>query len=262
MKNTRATEVLESTSKAAEKGDKISLSLRDQYLLEIERIKHEIGDLEQIRTALGLSQRRMCQLLLVDPSAWTRWNKTSPPPHIYKALKWLIELKKINPEAAAPSNISNRVDLIQSSTQSKIKELEGQITALERAFTVVSPVYSSTPYIPHVSSESEGDSASVSASVVEQALQRQESHFQNEIEKLKLGLEQLLAKKTGAKRIKVNKRTKRLKKNHAKKTVFAKHSKSKSHTRKKAQSINKHNVLQKTQRSKKKPGKSNTRKKK
>src|ERR1043165_4919208 len=102
-------------------------SIRTKYLEEKERIKSEIGDLEQIRITLGLSQRKICQLLLVDPSAWTRWNKTGAPPHIFQALKWLIELKKFNPEATTPSNISNRVDFIQSTTQAKIRALEEHV---------------------------------------------------------------------------------------------------------------------------------------
>jgi hypothetical protein len=108
---------------------------RDGYLLEKEKIKNEIGDLEQIRQGLGLSQRKVCQLLLVDPSAWTRWQNTpgGAPPHIYQSLRWLIELKKVNPDAAAPSDISSRVDFIHSSTQAKIRSLEQTVEMLERA---------------------------------------------------------------------------------------------------------------------------------
>ncbi|MCB0351110.1 MAG: hypothetical protein KDD38_07990 [Bdellovibrionales bacterium] len=122
-------------------------SHRAKYLLEAERIKNEIGDLEQIRLTLGLSQRRACQLLLVDPSAWTRWNKTGAPPHIYQALKWLIELKKIDPNAGAPRNIESRLDLVQASTFEKIKDMEGQLSSIERmvsASSILTPQESST----------------------------------------------------------------------------------------------------------------------
>ncbi|CAM5999401.1 unnamed protein product [Sphagnum balticum] len=58
------------------------------------------GSLDQIRQKLGLSRRKMCQLLLVDPSAWSRW--TSPghqaPPHIYKALDWYLSIMEKDPE--------------------------------------------------------------------------------------------------------------------------------------------------------------------
>lgn len=36
----------------------------------------------------------MCQLLLVDPSAWSRWmrDETKVPPHIFRALEWYLAL--------------------------------------------------------------------------------------------------------------------------------------------------------------------------
>lgn len=67
-------------------------SLRMRYEAEAEVIKRQIGDLEKIRTNLGLSARKICQLLMVDPSAWNRWTKQgeSAPPHIYRALQWFF----------------------------------------------------------------------------------------------------------------------------------------------------------------------------
>lgn len=116
------------------------LTPRHDYLLEREKIKNEIGDLEKIRINLGLSQRRICMLLLVDPSAWTRWNKTEAPPHIYQALRWLLELRKVNPEITTPSNIESRVELLQSTTQSKIRNLENSVEILERSLALASTV--------------------------------------------------------------------------------------------------------------------------
>lgn len=113
---------------------------RAHYLLEREKIKNEIGDLEKIRLTLGLSQRRICMLLLVDPSAWTRWNKNEAPPHIYQALKWLLELRKVNPDITAPNNIESRVDLLHASTQAKIRELEDSLALLERSLALTSTV--------------------------------------------------------------------------------------------------------------------------
>ena len=57
-------------------------ALRISYETEIELIRKKIGSIDEVREGLGLSRRKMCQLLLVDPSAWTRWGKTpirSPP---------------------------------------------------------------------------------------------------------------------------------------------------------------------------------------
>jgi transcriptional regulator with XRE-family HTH domain len=50
-------------------------SLRLKYEAETQVIERKLGDLEAIRQQLGLSQRKIAQLLLVDPSAWTRWTK-------------------------------------------------------------------------------------------------------------------------------------------------------------------------------------------
>lgn len=75
-------------------------SLRVKYETEVESIKSSSGDLESIRRKLGLSKRKMAQLLLVDPSAWTRWTakKGEAPPHIYRALQWYLLLQDKHPE--------------------------------------------------------------------------------------------------------------------------------------------------------------------
>ena len=70
-------------------------SLRIRYEAEVKIIRRKLGDLEQIRATLGLSQRKMSQLLFVDPSAWTRWTKQGEvaPPHIYRMLQWYLALE-------------------------------------------------------------------------------------------------------------------------------------------------------------------------
>lgn len=75
-------------------------SLRQRYEAEAEVIAKKIGDLESVRKELGLSQRKMCELLLVDPSAWTRWQKNPKkvPPHIFRSLQWYMALIEKQPE--------------------------------------------------------------------------------------------------------------------------------------------------------------------
>jgi hypothetical protein len=77
---------------------------RLRYDSEIRLIQARFGGLEEIRGRLGLSRRKICQLLLVDPSAWTRW--TAPggrvPPHIYRALEWYLLLTEKDPRALMP----------------------------------------------------------------------------------------------------------------------------------------------------------------
>lgn len=74
-------------------------SLRIRYEAEVELIRKKLGDLESIRESLGLSRRKMCQLLMVDPSAWTRWTNgtTKVPPHIYRALQWYLAINEKYP---------------------------------------------------------------------------------------------------------------------------------------------------------------------
>ena len=62
------------------------------YASQVEAIKQKIGGLESVRQRLGMSRRQICQLLLVNPSSWTRWTKSDAPPHFYRALEWLISI--------------------------------------------------------------------------------------------------------------------------------------------------------------------------
>src|SRR5262245_48633409 len=75
-------------------------SNRIRYEAEVLFLKRQNGDLEQIRQRLGLSRRKICQLLLVDPSAWTRWTSSGgeAPPHIYRALDWYLSMMEKDPE--------------------------------------------------------------------------------------------------------------------------------------------------------------------
>lgn len=71
-------------------------SHRMRYEAEVAVLRKNHGDLEQIRKKMGLSRRKMCQFLLVDPSAWTRWTKDSArvPPHIYKTLGLALQMQE------------------------------------------------------------------------------------------------------------------------------------------------------------------------
>lgn len=71
-------------------------SLRLKYEAEVLVLRRKIGGLEEIRGRLGLSSRKMAQLLMVDPSAWTRWIQggDSAPPHVWRALAWYLALEE------------------------------------------------------------------------------------------------------------------------------------------------------------------------
>ncbi len=71
------------------------------YSEERKQVIQEIGDIETIRKTLGLSRRKICKLLLVDPSSWTRWSKegSDAPAYIYRSLQWCLAIMEKYPEA-------------------------------------------------------------------------------------------------------------------------------------------------------------------
>lgn len=76
--------------------ERAKTSLRMHFEAQSKVIKGQIGELEEVRASLGLSQRKMAQLLMVDPSAWTRWTRIGEdaPPHIWRALQWYMTLRE------------------------------------------------------------------------------------------------------------------------------------------------------------------------
>lgn len=78
------------------KAERSKTSLRMHFEAQAEVIRKQIGGLEGARLKLGLSQRKIAQLLLVDPSAWTRWlrDESKAPPHIFRSLQWYLALQE------------------------------------------------------------------------------------------------------------------------------------------------------------------------
>ena len=95
-------------------------SLRLKYEAETQVIERKLGDLESIREKLGLSQRKIAQLLLVDPSAWTRWTKgqDQAPPHIYRMLQWYLALEDKYPALDVNFWLSNVAQVNNKSAKS------------------------------------------------------------------------------------------------------------------------------------------------
>ena len=73
---------------------KAKTSLRIRYEAESQMILKKFGGLSGIQVKLTLSQRKICQLLMVDPSSWSRWitDEAKTPPHILRALEWYLAL--------------------------------------------------------------------------------------------------------------------------------------------------------------------------
>lgn len=130
-------EILESTSRN-------KTSLRLKYEAETRVFLSKYGGLESIRKTLGFSQRKMSQILMVDPSAWSRWIKdeSKVPPHIARSLEWLLQLEGKNPELvrvltaglmASGRPASKDVDPeVQKGLIQRISQLEGEIETLKR----------------------------------------------------------------------------------------------------------------------------------
>lgn len=98
-------------------------SLRMHYEAQVSVIQKQIGNLDEIRGNLGLSQRKMAQLLLVDPSSWTRWTKNGDeaPPHIWRALQWYLALREKIPGLTPQYFISTNPQALH---QKALKELD------------------------------------------------------------------------------------------------------------------------------------------
>jgi len=114
-----------------------SLGPRERNEITASLIQKQIGDIEQVRATIGLNKKRMCELLLIDPSTWTRWTtgKTTPPPWVYRTLQWGLAVMDKHPEfhpllinqtaALAPSN-TNSLD------SSEIRALSNEISEVKK----------------------------------------------------------------------------------------------------------------------------------
>ncbi|KYG65276.1 hypothetical protein AZI87_12025 [Bdellovibrio bacteriovorus] len=104
-------------------GPRSKTSLRIHYEAQVSVIQKQIGNLEEIRGILGLSQRKMAQLLLVDPSSWTRWTKQNDeaPPHIWRALQWYMALREKIPGLTPQYFISTNPQVLH---QKALKEVD------------------------------------------------------------------------------------------------------------------------------------------
>jgi transcriptional regulator with XRE-family HTH domain len=116
---------------------RVKSSLRLQYEAQVRVIQGQIGSLEKIRSDLGLSQRKISQLLLVDPSAWTRWTRDEmAPPHVWRALQWYMTLKEKIPGLTPQYFLGSDPKVLNERTLKKLEDerhhREQTISALTR----------------------------------------------------------------------------------------------------------------------------------
>jgi hypothetical protein len=109
--------------------EKAKTSQRITYEAQAEVIKRQIGELEIVREKLGLSARKISQLLMVDPSAWTRWTKNGDgaPPHIWRALQWYMILQQKVPGLTPQFFIEKETPHFEKASK-RLTEIEKQIS--------------------------------------------------------------------------------------------------------------------------------------
>ncbi|MFM6928005.1 MAG: hypothetical protein ACKOX6_06040 [Bdellovibrio sp.] len=114
-----------SVEDGGEVGPRSKTSLRMHYEAQVAVIRRQTGDLESIRLNLGLSQRKMSQLLMVDPSSWTRWTRQGDeaPPHIWRALQWFSALQEKIPGLTPHYFINQSPQVLH---QKALQELDGE----------------------------------------------------------------------------------------------------------------------------------------
>lgn len=132
-KGTRAMFFGDSEEVSQDAGVRSKTSTRIFYEAQVSVIKKQLGNLEKIRRDLGLSQRKICQLLLVDPSAWTRWNRDGEeaPPHIWRALQWYMTLQEKLPGLTPQYFIGKDPQILHEKALVKISEEKVRRESLE-----------------------------------------------------------------------------------------------------------------------------------
>lgn len=128
---------LQMGKEASEGSFKSKSSFRMHYEAQVEVIRKQIGDLEKIRENLGLSQRKISQLLMVDPSAWTRWTKKgeAAPPHIYRALQWYMILQEKLPGLTPQYFVGKDPEVLHQAALQRIQMESQKRTEFEEAFS-------------------------------------------------------------------------------------------------------------------------------
>jgi transcriptional regulator with XRE-family HTH domain len=107
------------------------------YEAQVSVIRRQMGDLESVRLGLGLSQRKMSQLLMVDPSSWTRWTRQGDeaPPHIWRALQWYSVLQEKIPGLTPQYFINQSPQVLH---QKALQELDGERITRQAEMQVLS----------------------------------------------------------------------------------------------------------------------------
>ncbi len=116
------------------------------YEAQVQVIRGQIGELENVRTTLGLSARKICQLLMVDPSAWNRWTKRgdTAPPHIYRTLQFYMiiqdKIPGLTPYYFLGRESANRIVADRISSE-RYENIQRQVQTLKKYLKILSGVF-------------------------------------------------------------------------------------------------------------------------
>lgn len=94
----RSTKVSKRQIYESNKAETVSLNDK-KFGREISQIHQKYGDLENMRQTLKCSRREICEYLMVDASAWSRWtsgDRITAPPHVYRTMALIMEQKLSN----------------------------------------------------------------------------------------------------------------------------------------------------------------------
>lgn len=88
-------------------------------------------DIEAYRHHLGFTQKKMTELLKVDPSAWTRWRKSKAPAWAMQSLDWLVRLNDQQEALGAQKGIEMAVQGL-SELESHLMDQRAAMRQLEQ----------------------------------------------------------------------------------------------------------------------------------
>jgi hypothetical protein len=110
-------------------GERSKTSLKIHYEAQAAVIERQLEGLEGVRSKLGLSQRKMAQLLMVDPSAWTRWNRPGnrAPGIVWRALQWYMIIQEKIPGLTHNYFLGSSPDVLKTEMNRKLTEFEQKI---------------------------------------------------------------------------------------------------------------------------------------
>ncbi len=111
----------------------VSSGAQERYRLETSFLAEKLGSLSQIRRELGLSQRKISELFLVDPASWNRWErKGRAPGYIYKSIQWFLALRQRNPEMASLAWLkTHSQESYHHSYERELEELKREVSELK-----------------------------------------------------------------------------------------------------------------------------------